>query len=94
MAKTLWDALVVTYMSRKDKLQTFDLHVKANEIKQNGATLEDFWITLQGIWGEIERRDSNPMKCAIDISTYNSIRYEQKLFQFLNALDRRFVPIK
>ncbi|CAH1428107.1 unnamed protein product [Lactuca virosa] len=49
-AKTLWDALVVTYSSRKDKLQTFDLHVKANEIKQNGSPLEDFWITLEGIW--------------------------------------------
>ncbi|KAJ0615698.1 putative RNA-directed DNA polymerase [Helianthus annuus] len=93
-AKTLWDALVVTYSSGKDKLQTFDLHVKANEIKQNGAPLEDFWIALQGIWGEIERRDPNPMKCAIDIATYNSIRSEQKLFQFLNALDRRFDPIK
>lgn len=93
-AKTLWDALVVTYSSGKDKLQTFDLHVKANEIKQNGAPLEDFWIALQGIWGEIERRDPNPMKCAIDIATYNSIRSEQKHFQFLNALDRRFDPIK
>nr|GMD06375.1 putative gag-polypeptide of LTR copia-type [Ipomoea batatas] len=34
-AKSLWDALVVTYSSGKDKLKTFDLHVKANEIKQN-----------------------------------------------------------
>nr|GEY43252.1 putative ribonuclease H-like domain-containing protein [Tanacetum cinerariifolium] len=33
----LWDALTVTYSSGKDKLQTFDLHVKANGLKQNGA---------------------------------------------------------
>ncbi|XP_076949280.1 uncharacterized protein LOC143621873 [Bidens hawaiensis] len=46
-AKTLWDALVVTYSSGKDKLQTFDLHVKANEFKQNGIPLEDFWIVMQ-----------------------------------------------
>ncbi|XP_076925359.1 uncharacterized protein LOC143588157 [Bidens hawaiensis] len=93
-AKTLWDALVVTYSSGKDKLQTFDLHVKANEIKQNGAPQEDFWIIMQGIWGEIERRDPNPMTCAADITTYNNIRAEQKLFQFLNALDRQYDPIK
>ncbi|KAJ0947674.1 hypothetical protein HanRHA438_Chr01g0018011 [Helianthus annuus] len=81
-AKTLWDALAVTYSSGKDKLQTFDLHVKANGIKQNGSPLEDLWITLQGIWGEIDRRDPNPMKCTDDIATYSRIRSEQKLFQF------------
>ena len=93
-AKSLWDALVVTYSSGKDKLQLFDLHVKANEIKQNGMSLKDIWIVLQGIWGEIERRDPNPMKCSTDISIYNRIRAEQKLFQFLNALDRRYDSIK
>nr|GLL30062.1 uncharacterized protein LOC109155214 [Ipomoea trifida]GME19494.1 putative gag-polypeptide of LTR copia-type [Ipomoea batatas] len=93
-AKSLWDALVVTYSSGKDKLKTFDLHVKANEIKQNGTPLEDFWIIMQGIWGEIERRDPNPMTCAVDIATYNKLRAEQKLFQFLNAIDRQYDPIK
>ncbi|KAF5805996.1 hypothetical protein HanXRQr2_Chr05g0216001 [Helianthus annuus] len=94
-AKTLWDALVVTYSSGKDKLQTFDLHLKSNSIKENGSPLEDFWIVLQGVWGEIERRDPNPMTCAVDIATYNKLRSEQKLFQFfLNALDRQFDPIK
>ncbi|XP_076922176.1 uncharacterized protein LOC143583875 [Bidens hawaiensis] len=93
-AKTLWDALVVTYSSGKDKLKTFDLHVKANGIKQNGSPLEDFWIIMQGVWGEIERRDPNPMTCTIDIATYNKIQSEQKLFQFLNALDRQYDAIK
>lgn len=93
-ANKLWDTLVVTYSSGKEKLQTIDLHVKANEFKQNGSPLEEFWITLQGIWGEIEWRDPNPMTCAIDIATYNKLRSKQKLFQFLNALDRQFDPIK
>ncbi|KAM0033902.1 hypothetical protein Hdeb2414_s0016g00491201 [Helianthus debilis subsp. tardiflorus] len=93
-AKSLWDALVVTYSSGKDKLQTFDLHVKANEIRQNGVPLEDFWIVMQGIWGEIDRRDPNPMTCAKDIATYNKIRSEQKLFQFLNSIDRQYASIK
>ncbi|XP_076933537.1 uncharacterized protein LOC143599475 [Bidens hawaiensis] len=93
-AKTLWDALTVTYSSGKDKLQTFDLHDKANEFKQNGVPLEDFWIVMQGIWGEIERRDPKPMTCSTDIATYNKVRSENKLFQFLNALDRKYDPIK
>ncbi|KAD3336337.1 hypothetical protein E3N88_31856 [Mikania micrantha] len=93
-AKSLWDALVVTYSSGRDKLQTFNLHVKANEIKQNDSSLEDLWIKLQGIWGEIDRNDPNPMKCPEDIQTYLKIRSEQKLFQFLNALDRKYDPVK
>ncbi|XP_035831181.1 uncharacterized protein LOC118480438 [Helianthus annuus] len=93
-AKALWDALVTTYSSGKDKLQTFDLHVKANGIKQNGTPLEEFWIIMQGIWGEIDRRDPNPMTSPTDITTYNKLRTEQKLFQFLNAIDRQYDTIK
>nr|GEX45572.1 putative Gag-polypeptide of LTR copia-type [Tanacetum cinerariifolium] len=74
----LWDALTVTYSSGKDKLQTFDLHIKANGLKQNGAPLEEFWIVMQGIWGEIERRDPNPMTCPTDIAAYNKIRLATK----------------
>ncbi|KAJ9559500.1 hypothetical protein OSB04_004660 [Centaurea solstitialis] len=93
-AKMLWDALVVTYSSGRDKLQTFNLHVKANDIKQNESPLEEFWITLLGVWGEIDRIDPNPMKCPADIKEYAKIRSEQKLFQFLNALDRKYESIK
>ncbi|KAM0003992.1 hypothetical protein Hdeb2414_s0259g00850581 [Helianthus debilis subsp. tardiflorus] len=93
-AKTLWDALVVTYSSGRDKLQTFNLHVKANDIKQDDNPLEDFWIALQGVWGEIDRINPNPMKCPEDIKIYSRIRSEQKLFQFLNSLNRRYEPIK
>nr|GEW60834.1 hypothetical protein [Tanacetum cinerariifolium] len=34
------------------------------------------------------------MKCPEDIKTYAKIRPDQKLFQFLNGLDRKFKPIK
>nr|GFA64860.1 putative Gag-polypeptide of LTR copia-type [Tanacetum cinerariifolium] len=47
-----------------------------------------------GIWGEIERRDPNTMTCPTDIAAYNKIMPENKLFQFLNALDRKYDPIK
>ncbi|GJY27865.1 putative RNA-directed DNA polymerase [Tanacetum coccineum] len=33
--------------SGKDKLQIFNLHVKANKLKQSDKSLEDFWIALQ-----------------------------------------------
>nr|GFA24669.1 hypothetical protein [Tanacetum cinerariifolium] len=31
-----------------------------------------FWIALQGVWGEIDRIDPNPMKCAEDINIQKS----------------------
>nr|GEY13102.1 hypothetical protein [Tanacetum cinerariifolium] len=34
------------------------------------------------------------MTCPTDIAAYNKIRSENKLFQFLNALDRKYDPIK
>nr|GEY34510.1 hypothetical protein [Tanacetum cinerariifolium] len=86
--KALWDALVTRYSGGKDKLQIFNLHVKANELKQNEKSLEEFWIALQGVWGEIDRIDPNPMKCAEDIKTYSEVRSEQKLFQFLHGLNQ------
>ncbi|GJX78351.1 hypothetical protein Tco_0325162 [Tanacetum coccineum] len=61
-------------LSGRDKLQTFNLHVKANEIKQNDSALEEFQITLQGIWGEINRIDPNPIKCPEDIKIYSNLR--------------------
>nr|GEV35436.1 putative Gag-polypeptide of LTR copia-type [Tanacetum cinerariifolium] len=39
-AKTLWDALVITCNRGREKLQTFNLHVKANDIKQNKTHLK------------------------------------------------------
>ncbi|XP_071698901.1 uncharacterized protein [Rutidosis leptorrhynchoides] len=93
-AKSLWNALITTYSSGKDKMQTFDLHVKANNIKQEGKSIEELWLKLQGNWGEIEMRDPNPMENQNDIIKYNNIRCEQKLFQFLNALDNKHDNIK
>ncbi|XP_071699211.1 uncharacterized protein [Rutidosis leptorrhynchoides] len=94
IAKTLWNALITTYSSGKDKLQTFDLHVKANNIRQNGKSIEELWLKLQGIWGEIYIRDPNPMEHPNDIVKYNNIRSEKKLFQFLNSLDHKHDNIK
>ncbi|XP_071726757.1 uncharacterized protein [Rutidosis leptorrhynchoides] len=93
-AKALWDALITTYSSGQDKLQTYDLYVKAIKMEQSNMSLEELWIKMQGVWGELERRDPNPIEHPSDISKYNKIRAEQKLFQFLNALDRKHDTIK
>lgn len=86
ITKTLWDALMVTYSSGRDKLQTFNLHVKVNDIKQNDSSLKEFWIILHGIWGERDIINPNPMKCLEDIKIYSKLRSEQKHFQFFKCI--------
>lgn len=93
-AKALWEGLAVTYGTGSDSLQVFDLHKRANSIKQGGGTLEDLWNRLQSVWMEIDRRDPNPMKDPDDITVYNNKIQEQRLFQLLMAVEERFEIVK
>ncbi|XP_076892906.1 uncharacterized protein LOC143544773 [Bidens hawaiensis] len=78
-AKALWDGLATTYRSGTDSLQVFDLHKRANSLRQGSDTLEDLWNKLQNIWMSIDRRDPNPMKDPEDIQIYNKKTQEQRL---------------
>lgn len=63
-------------------------------MKQGNMRLEDFWLILQGVWGEIDRRESNPMSYSVDIAKFNTIKQGQKLFQFLNAIENKYNQVK
>ncbi|KAJ0601663.1 hypothetical protein HanIR_Chr03g0131301 [Helianthus annuus] len=93
-AKALWDGLSVTYGSGTDSLQIFDLHKRANSLRQGEDTLEECWNKLQNIWMTIDRREPNPMKDPEDIQVYNNKIQEQRLYQLLTAIDEKFELIK
>lgn len=90
----MWDGLALTYGSGTDSLQIFDLHVKANSLRQRGDALDKCWNKLQGIWMTIDRRDPNPMKDPEDNQIYNQKIQEQELYQLLMAIDNRLEMIK
>ncbi|KAD4178149.1 hypothetical protein E3N88_26740 [Mikania micrantha] len=92
--KALWEGLAITYGSGTNSLQVFDLHKKANSLRQGSYTLEDLWNKLQGIWMSIDRRDPNPMKDPEDIQIYNKKTQEHHLYQLLIAVDEKMEPIK
>jgi len=73
-------------------MQIYDLHQKANTLKQGKDTLEDFWNKLQAIWMAIDKKQPNPMKCLDDIATFNKIKQEHRLYQFL--IDEKFEIIR
>lgn len=89
-ARALWDGLALTYGSKGDSLQVFDLHRRANNIRQGDGSLEDCWNSLQDLWVSIDSLDTNPMICQADISSYNQKLQEFRLFQFLTAVSDRF----
>ncbi|KAH6776912.1 hypothetical protein C2S51_008224 [Perilla frutescens var. frutescens] len=93
-SKVVWDSLALTYGSGTDSLQVFDLHRKANTMKQERRTLEEIWAQLQEVWMSIDRREPNPMECKKDIDMYNQIIQNRRVYQFLMALDENYEPIK
>jgi len=42
----------------------------------------------------IDRKQLNPMKCSDDIATFNKIKQEQRLYQFLTGIDEKFEVIR
>ena len=93
-AKALWDALAVTYGSGGDALQIYDLHNQASRQTQGSKSLEQYWNALQALWLAIDRRRPNPMKSDKDITSYNKITQENRLFNFLGGLDSKFDAIR
>jgi len=92
--KALWKGLVTSYGSGTNPMQIYDLHRKANTQKQRKDTLEDFWNKLQAIWMTIDKKQLNPMKCSNDIATFNKIKQEHRLYQFLTRIDEKFEVIR
>ncbi|KAL3504257.1 hypothetical protein ACH5RR_034098 [Cinchona calisaya] len=86
-AKSLWEALATTYHDGKDTVQLFELRKKVNQTKQNGGIIDQYFVTLQGYWREIDLRRPNLMKTDEDIHTYNQIIQEERLYIFLDGLD-------
>ncbi|KAH6827593.1 hypothetical protein C2S53_020534 [Perilla frutescens var. hirtella] len=93
-SKAVWESLALTYGSGADSLQVFDLHRRANSIRQDGKTLEKTWAQLQDVWMSIDRKEPNPMKCPTDIDIYNRTIQTQRVYQFLMALEEGYEPVK
>ena len=84
----------VTYASGGDKIQVYDLYMKAITLNQKEESLEDLWNALNDIWISIDRRHPNPMKYAEDVDIYNTEKQEKRLFQLLVALNSKYEGIK
>lgn len=91
--KQLEKRFQLTHGSRKYKLSK-DVY----GMKQNGATLADYFTTLSSLWEELDSMNLLPAVSTVsdDVSkllkAINSQKEEAKLFQFLNGLDDIYSP--
>ena len=86
-ARDLWKGIETLLSSGRDELQIYDLNTKATSMKQGIDTIEVYFSKLNTLWKEIDRRMPNPMKCAEDITLFNSFIQRQRLYQFLAGVN-------
>lgn len=82
-ARELWKGIENLLSSGRDELQIYDLSTKAATMRQGKDTIEVYFSKINTLWKEIDRRMPNPMKCAEDITLFNSFIQRQRLYQFL-----------
>uniref|UniRef100_A0A803L9R4 GAG-pre-integrase domain-containing protein n=1 Tax=Chenopodium quinoa TaxID=63459 RepID=A0A803L9R4_CHEQI len=86
-ARDLWKGIETLLSSGRDELQIYDLNSKDASMKQETNTIEVYFSKLNTLWKEIDRRMPNPMKCAEDITLFNSFIQRQRLYQFLAGVN-------
>ena len=93
-AKHIWDALAVTYGSGGDRIQVYDLQFKASTLRQGHSSLDEIWSRLQEIWISIDQKQKNPMKYQEDIEIHDKFIQDQRLCQFVYAIDSKYESTK
>ena len=86
-AKAVWDAVTTTNFDGADTSQLYDLQRRVTRMRHGGGLIEKYYNDLEGLWREIHFRRPNPMECATDISKYNSLIHEERVYDFLDGLD-------
>ena len=71
--KQVWDFVATAYFDGTDTSQVYELRRRVSRMKQAGGSIEKYYNDLQGLWQEIDFHRLNPMKCEIDIQSYNSM---------------------
>ena len=93
-SKHIWDALAIMYGSGGDKIQVYDLQFKATTLRQGSSSLEEIWSRLGEIWISIDQKQKNPMKYPEDMEIHEKFIQDQRVCQFLYAIDNKYETTK
>ena len=87
-------ALAVTYGSGGDKIHVYDLQFKATTLRQGSSSLEEIWSRLGERWISINQKQTNPMKYPEDMEIHDKFIQDQRVCQFLYAIDSKYETTK
>ena len=92
---TIWKHLEKRF-SVNNGLRKYKLNKDLYSLKQNGASINDYYTKMRGIWEELSAMSDLPRFTTVNEENTNFLQAwskqieEQKLFQFLNGLDETY----
>ncbi|XP_042027316.1 uncharacterized protein LOC121774522 [Salvia splendens] len=94
-SKALWDNLAITFESKTDPYQIYDLEDKIIYIRQGNLDLETYYRRIHGLWVNIDRSQKQPVTCCDKgIWQYRQHTSEKRLIKFLTGLNQEYDHIR
>ncbi|XP_071738898.1 uncharacterized protein [Rutidosis leptorrhynchoides] len=93
VASVVWNELKDTY-DKVDGSNIFNIHMKINSLKQNGASVSDYYHNLNSLWKQYDEMVKLP---ACTCAAANVAQEQTKILrlnQFLMGLDDEFMQIR
>ena len=90
----VWDAIKKTYSVGSDEAKIYDLHKRSFTMKQNGASITNYYSNLTEIFQELDQLSPSNMKDPDDISSRQQEIERLRVYIFLAGLDNKFDQIR
>ena len=92
--KDIWDSVTQTFYDGADDSQYYELRCKATRTKQNGRPVHLYYVELNSVWQEMDRRRPIKMVCTKDLRVRQEEIQKDQIYDFLAGLDEIFDSIR
>ncbi|KAI9185155.1 hypothetical protein LWI28_004796 [Acer negundo] len=93
-ANQVWDAIKKTYSDGSDEAKIYDLHKRSFTMKQNGASIANYYSELTEIFQELDQLNPSNMKHPSDIEIRREEIDRLQVYIFLAGLENNFDQIR
>ncbi|KAM3001961.1 hypothetical protein FF2_038178 [Malus domestica] len=93
-AMQVWDAIKKTYSNGSNEAKIYYLHKRSFTMKQNGASIANYYSNLTEIFQELDQLSPTNMKDPNDILSRQQEIERLRVYIFLAGLDNKFDQIR
>ena len=94
IAKDIWDSVNQTFYNGADDSQYYELRCKGTRTKQNGQLIYLYYIELNSVWQEMDRRRSIKMAWTTNLHVRHEEIQKDRICDFFAGLDEIFDSIR